>query len=94
MGGITDINDDNITIQDGQGSGERVHVDSDNALKVKIKTGAGLETVPSQSGQVNFDRIILLLQEQIKQMRILNTYMALITDDEKIEIELGDDPII
>jgi hypothetical protein len=52
------------------------------------------EVKPSQSHQVDFNKIVCLLDEMIRQMRILNTHMASVTDLEDLEEEPGDHPIV
>lgn len=71
--------------------GDRLKV---TALNDPENPEEGINVKPTQSHQVDFNKMVCLLDEIIRQLRILNTHMECVTDLENLEEEPGDHPIV
>lgn len=74
----------NDTIKALKDSGESVQLSSTDEGSLKV------ETVPSQTHQVDFNVTNELLREIISQMKVLNLHMASITSLEDLEEDSED----
>lgn len=102
--GSDDLNiSDGIDLIKGIFQKSRIIGDSDGVLignegdKLKV-TGGGkgeeLEIKPALSYQADLNKMTCLLDEVVRQLRILNTHMECVTDLEDLEEEPGDHPLV